>query len=343
MRLKSLELNNYTSYRQLKIDNFKDLVAIVGLNGAGKSNIYLALETALTHGSFTEDDLYLDRITKKRAKSGSITVGIEVENGIRYITRTREGSKQSLILRWEDGKVEEFRTIKDKELYDIVAKFTGFHRIKLDINDKTGKCIQFVPLDETTPFLITGNSNEVVLRKVNTLASGAQIEKAKILIEKDVRKAETDLKVLQKLVEEKEQSKSNVSEDLLVELSECMENIDKLTGKIERLVKKREKLTLILAQYKELMSTREQVKSYPLSLVEKSISKVEKRVNAIKELIAEKQDLLDKKGDYICFIEVINNKIDALSKLEKQLDIMNKTFCLEECDTCDCYRYKKYG
>lgn len=178
--LSSVELRNFKTHVHsvVELDN---LVSFIGPNDAGKSNIVTAINMVVLNEPFPER--YLHR--SSGATEGEVT--LKFCNG-RRITRWRKGKKQGADLYYEDGRHEAYATTKDLDA--LIAEFTGFHTVSLDGKSKA-ECIQIVPLSESSvPFLISGNTPAVVLRKVNMLAAGAKIEQAKVLLESEIRKRE---------------------------------------------------------------------------------------------------------------------------------------------------------
>ena len=59
MHLKRIELTNYRQHRQLDVDFSGNLIAVLGPNGCGKSNLIGAIQFALTgeQPGFTKADL----------------------------------------------------------------------------------------------------------------------------------------------------------------------------------------------------------------------------------------------------------------------------------------------
>lgn len=181
-RIARVRLHNYRSHKDTDIEGIGRLAAFVGENSAGKSNVFKGIEMVCLNGDFPERCLYRDKTTGKAAKEGSAEVWFE--DGA-MIGRYRDGKKQWLVMREADGAEQTMHTIRD--CADLVAEFTGFRRAALDKSRKTGECIQIVPLEDNRPFLIAGDSPATVLRKVNTLADGAAIEKAKARMQTSVR------------------------------------------------------------------------------------------------------------------------------------------------------------
>lgn len=181
MKIEKVVIHNYKSHAHTEIEDLGDLVSFIGDNGHGKSNVFKAIVMTVTNAAWPEHHL------RRGQKDGYVEVWFS--DG-RMIRRSREKSKQMVELRHEDGRTETFQTIKDAT--ELVVAFTGFHSIQLE---RTGKaeCIQIVPLEDTAPFLISGNSDQTIRRKIETLASGAKIERAKGVLESEARKLRADL------------------------------------------------------------------------------------------------------------------------------------------------------
>jgi predicted ATP-dependent endonuclease of OLD family len=180
-----IHLDNYRSHKSTVIKGLGKLVGFIGENDCGKSNIFRFLETTLNGESFPETHLFGDKVKGTRSKSGGGKIvfsnGLEVE-------RRREGSKQYIKLSTEP---EPFKTVAEASK-GPVAEATGFKRVVLGAGkDSRAESLQIVPLEDTAPFLIMGLSDASVLQKVNGLASGAKIERAKKELESELKSLKT--------------------------------------------------------------------------------------------------------------------------------------------------------
>jgi DNA repair exonuclease SbcCD ATPase subunit len=207
--LRALEIKNYLSHQYTYLDNIEDLFAFIGENDCGKSNIWEAINMVVHNEPWPEEDLFENKLTKERTKSGFVRI---VFDDGREITRERDGKSQSVTLVWEDGTTDVYKTVKG--LDETIAGFTGFAKIRVDKSDSTPESLQLIPIEEASlPFMISGIKEDGILRRLNRLAFGAGFESAKVLVDKDIRAREADLRVANTLKEQSERVVKVLEED----------------------------------------------------------------------------------------------------------------------------------
>lgn len=170
--IKKIELTNFMSHAHSVIEP-GIVTSIIGQNGAGKSNIWLATNIALTNDDFPE--------TLVRRGETSASIKVEFPDG-RSIIRERNGSSQRVTLHTPGEEDVVFNTVRD--ITATVQKFTGFSDIALD--NKAVENLQLVPLGANPYFMFAGISPETILRRFTRLMAGGSIEDAKKGIASDI-------------------------------------------------------------------------------------------------------------------------------------------------------------
>lgn len=235
--IKRITLHNYLSHRDTTLDNLGDSVCIKGLNQSGKSNIYNAVSLVHNNEDWPEQDLFIDKSDPNSKPSTEGYVEIEYSDG-RIIRRSKTKSKNTYVLTYPDGQQEHLGTIRGAE--DKINEFTGFVPMRLFKDDPKEKpvMVQMVPLDNTTPFLMTGTSPAGVLQAINRLSSGSLYDAARRLAETDQKKVQVELAGLTKqseglntLLKNYEQSKVAEAEAKINDLIEANKKIDSLQVK----------------------------------------------------------------------------------------------------------------
>lgn len=156
--IKSLRLKNFRSHTD-NLFEFGGVVSIEGLNDAGKTSVYRALERTLLGSSFSKRDI-------QRGEK-SCTLELVHEDG-RKVTRTYTNSKTTTILTTPDGKSETYTTAKG--LDSVIQEFNGVKQ--------TAVPLQMVSVRENPYFLLNGEQSSTILKQVNSLSYTSSIEAA---------------------------------------------------------------------------------------------------------------------------------------------------------------------
>jgi hypothetical protein len=187
--IESVYLKDFGPIKEETIE-FSMLHSIRGSNASGKTICtYEALYLVLYGDDFPIDFV---RWGQKEA-----IVRVKFTDGT-WIQRTRSGAKQSCTT--YDG-INEVTNLTVKDIKDIVRAFTGFDTICFD-KGKTPESLQFIPVDAPQTFLIAGLAPESVLKWVNTIIGGGEIDLAKQKLAKELRALDTEIKLTQKHVDE---------------------------------------------------------------------------------------------------------------------------------------------
>jgi len=214
--LESLYLKDFGPIKEETIE-FSMLHSIRGSNASGKTICtYEALYLVLYGDDFPIDFV---RWGQKEA-----IVRVKFTDGT-WIQRTRSGAKQSCTT--YDG-INEVTNLTVKDIKDIVRAFTGFDTVCFD-KGKTPESLQFIPVDAPQTFLIAGLAPESVLKWVNTIIGGGEIDLAKQKLAKELRALDTEIKLTQKHVDEESSTLALYpSEDALSTLRKSIEAVDDL-------------------------------------------------------------------------------------------------------------------
>lgn len=188
-QIATLELCNFGPHLD-NVINFQQLTLIRGTNDVGKSWIMYAAEVCLEGGDFPATMLTYGK--KEGHIKWTFTDGT-------WIKRSRKGGSQSVEI--NDGEMTHtYGTVSDN-IKQRTQDFTGFKPILIDRNDKTSVSVQIIPIDAGNTYLIGSVNPEGVLRRVNRLMSGADIEMAKSKLEGELKslgtKAAADRKALE--------------------------------------------------------------------------------------------------------------------------------------------------
>lgn len=323
------------------LDEGNKLVGIEGIPGSGKSAIINALDMITNARSWPEEDLFENKLTGDRAKSGYVS--IEFSDG-RKVVWARENKEQSIELFWEPGhkpEYEKFTTIK--QMGDVLGEFTGFKLLNLDKDEDAkgksvkGENIQLVPLEETTPFLLSRISPETTLRRINRLGGGAGFESALTLIKQDIKAKTVEKELLdlqlqtsEKVVEILKDERWEKACDLYEKSKTLYEESDDAYEEAKEL----EELNAVLEHSLALLEINERF--------EKGVAWYEKA----QALVAEANDcrtLAEELEDLSDSLELFRTALRSVKKQEKLVDEqiaeLEEMLKITPCEDCDCWRY----
>lgn len=165
--LKSIRLKNFRSHTD-NLFEFEGVVSIEGLNDAGKTSVYRALERTLLGTSFTKNDI------QRGEKSCELEA---VFSDGRRVYRKYNGTKTTTTLTDSAGKSEEYATAKNLDV--VIQEFTGIK--------KTATPLQMVGVRDDPYFLLNNAQSSTILKQVNSLSYTSAIEAAMQSILSDVR------------------------------------------------------------------------------------------------------------------------------------------------------------
>lgn len=191
--IKSIFIEHFRSCDNLNIKNIKNVLVVVGKNGAGKTNIFRAIEwVASCVRKLSFQNLYYDPPVKVKI---SVEInGIELNYSIRCSTHEVQGDAPEELLSqtfaeeelfyYENGrKVDVFTRVGDEV-------FLGENRLRLKIGFEAAACPAILttqPIDQTTQVVLDlyAFMRGVSYNHLDTLASE---ESRRVVFEKDYLK-----------------------------------------------------------------------------------------------------------------------------------------------------------
>ncbi len=330
--IKRITLHNYLSHKDTTLDDLGDSVCIKGPNQSGKSNIYNAVSLVHNNEDWPEQDLFIDKSDPNSKPSIEGYVEIEYSDG-RIIRRSKTKSKNTYVLTYPDGRQEHLGTIRGAE--DKINEFTGFIPMRLFKDDPKEKpvMVQMVPLDNTTPFLMTGTSPAGVLQAINRLSSGSLYDSARRLAETDHKKVQAELSALTRqsetlntLLKSYEEKKVVEAESRLNDLIEANKKIDSLQVRqlgIEASIKECTSLSKVdFAGFKKSAEILREKLDEVTTGAEESISKKRAKLDAVNAAIVNIETLKSK----------IKSKMNTIKTLQEELEKIKDTVPI--CETC---------
>lgn len=308
--IKSIEVVNFMSHVNSKVDNLQSLVAIVGPNGSGKTAFMEAAVLTLFGLSWEEKDLRDDE------SSGSIT--ITFYNGTQ-VRRERTKSTQKTFITYP-GK-EPIKLTGVRDISEDVYKATGFKRLRFT---KDGKPIsfQYEPLSETEPFLVGSNTSSGLLKAITSFSIGSDLPRIRQVLNSQYSKAKSDL------------------ESHRVKIQTATEEIESLRGdvwaKLLDRYRKTRKLEKQLAATKKSISLLTELQVAVAVLDEFKAVKVHELpdiADDIDELKATKSRL-EKVAQLLTLIEELKNRHALLKGSVAKLEEEAAKATITKCSTC---------
>lgn len=221
--IKELRVKNFQAHADTTIE-FGPVTTFIGENDEGKSTIaFKALKVALTGQNW--DPKWL-RDTPKQTTEGTIEAILD-DGSVVHRTRTADG--QIIRLTNAEGKTDRYTKIKGVEQF--ILQLTGLNKVTLDAQDGP-EDLNFIRNGQRA-FLIE-NDPDVVQRKVVGILQCNEIESAKIRLNKQLNKRKADRDYL-------------------------MEENQRLVGRLESLIPKREEIHQVDDALSDAVDRREQV------------------------------------------------------------------------------------
>jgi len=331
----SLELKNFRTWKNLKIDNLnnKGLCLIVGDNGSGKSSIRQAIEYLLT--DTTSDNLPLEELSYNSDGNCMMKIVLKKEDSIIEITKYRDDSTHNnrtlLVVDGDDSLTASDRRITQKNIESVLG-FTEKSLYSSSIF--SGGTDSFIESKETDRKKLIYELYD--LDKYNELAEIAKeitkdietdIEKVKGEIESLVFKKESK----EEFVEETVKLSNTFEEEKQNRILNLKQNIEKTKANIKDALHLENKLLTI----KDAIEEFEDV-SDALSETESDLDSVifseNKAKTKLKSLYKNKSS--EEEGDCICPIihkscedlcdfreEKLNHINSEIEKLEKEVEL----------------------
>jgi len=307
MQLKSIYIKGFKSFPVETVIHFNERVTgVVGPNGSGKSNIVDAIRWVL--GEQKTSELRLSEMTdvlfngtKKRNKSGLAQVTLHFDNTKNLIpTEYNQVSISRLLFR--NGESEYKINDVPCRLKDIKSLFTD-----TGVSSDSYAIIALNMVDE----LLT-NSNGSRVRMMEQASGISRYKQRKKETINKLQSTEIDL--------------SRV-EDLLFEISNNLESLEKQAKRVERYNKIREdyksvSLQLYLKKYDDLHDSTQQINSRILE--ETTVLKeFEAKMTILEaELMREKKEIVDNESSLSAFQKEINELLDSVRKQENQKQLL---------------------
>lgn len=147
MKVESVSLRNYCQHRELDVEFGPGVVAVVGENGSGKSNLVSSIHEAIT-GKFRRTK---SRMVTWREKKGSVSARFAAPDGTRLeISRNLHDSDCRASVTRPSGNVEE--SSGTEQVASAVEEFFPYHPSVL-------KGVVFTPQEEITSLLFDSRSS----------------------------------------------------------------------------------------------------------------------------------------------------------------------------------------
>lgn len=306
MQLKSIYIKGFKSFPVETVIHFNERVTgVVGPNGSGKSNIVDAIRWVLGEQKTTELRLgemtdVLFNGTKKRNKSGLAQVTLNFDNTKNLIpTEYSQVSISRLLFR--NGESEYRINDVPCRLKDIKGMFAD-----TGVSSDSYAIIALNMVDE----LLT-NSNGSRVRMLEQASGISRYKQRKKETIHKLQSTEIDL--------------SRV-EDLLFEISNNLESLEKQAKRVERYNKIREEyknisVQLHLRKYDELLASSRSVET---QVTDETIRLKDHEVKVAlleADLMQEKKTIVDNESHLSSFQKEINELLDKIRKLENQKDL----------------------
>ncbi|PRX31016.1 exonuclease SbcC [Orenia metallireducens] len=306
--IKSIELINFQSHENSKLNLDQGLNVITGPSDQGKSAIIRALRWVLYNEPRGSDFI---RHGKKKCQ-----VGIELSNGFKII-RKRTPSKNRYILITPEGEEHVFEKV-GSGVPEEILEIHGMRKIYLGTDDETTLNIDY---QLEGAFLLT-DSGSIRAKTLGRLINVHVVDVAIQSTTRDIKRNSAEQNQLTELIAENEEK-----------LKE-FENLNEIKDEIDAQKK-------LLLQLKNIDSKLERLKCFKdrkdqLACEQEEIEKILKQLNDLDKLesiylsLADNNSRLDKLASYLKIYKEQQTELNTYSKILDELEGIDELFKVYE-------------
>ncbi len=335
MVILSVDLKDFLSHRESKIDFEDGLIAIVGPNGAGKSSIVDAIAYALVNEAVSRN-INKRELIRKGARAASVKLHFTI-GGKEYVVERK--ISDGIIA--SDATLYEVVSREGREQYRILAKkINAVNKVIeqiFEMNKDVMKEIVFVPQGRLTEIIDMSRSQRrdfaKKLLKINDMDRAyARILEALREFESETNNIMLEYEKIKTKVSEMKKKKNELTklkQELEIKMKENEEVQHKLSEMLEELShleSKREKYISLILEKKNKEETLRRLKDEK-KLYERELSQlpytdpkeVSERMHQLDELLKKEEEVREQLN-IIIQIENLERRIETLEKDEERIE-----------------------